>query len=63
MAKYGKAAQKSVERAMRRYNQGKLKSGKAGRAGRVKSREQAIAVGLSEARKRGAKMPRRKKSR
>jgi hypothetical protein len=62
MAKYGKAAQKSVERAMRRYNQGKLKSGKAGRAGGVKSREQAIAVGLSEARKRGAKMPPRKKS-
>jgi hypothetical protein len=62
MAKYGKAAQKSVERAMRRYNQGKLKSGKSGRAGSVKSREQAIAVGLSEARKRGAKMPRRKKS-
>jgi hypothetical protein len=57
MAQYGKASQKSVERAVKRFEQGKLKSGKAGRAGTVKSRKQAIAIGLSEARKRGAKVP------
>jgi Family of unknown function (DUF6496) len=56
--KYGKAAGKSVERAMRRRNQGTLESGKGGRGGKVKSRKQAIAIGLSEARKKGAKVPR-----
>ncbi|MGH9729039.1 MAG: DUF6496 domain-containing protein, partial [Candidatus Acidiferrales bacterium] len=50
MAKYGKAAGKSVERALHREKRGKLKSGKGGKGGTVKSRKQAIAIGLSEAR-------------
>lgn len=58
--KYGKAAGKSVESAMRRRKRGTLSKGKAGRGGKVKSRKQAIAIGLSEARKKGAKVPRRK---
>ena len=60
MAKYGKAASKNVESAMRRRKRGKLKSG-SGRT--VKSRKQAIAIGLSEAREKGAKVPARKGSR
>ena len=56
--KYGKAASKRVESAMRRRKRGTLKSG-SGR--KVKSRKQAIAIGLSEAREKGAKVPRRKK--
>ncbi len=60
MAKYGKAAGKSVERAMRREKSGKLRSGKGGKGGRVTSRKQAIAIGLSEARKKGAKVPPKK---
>ena len=63
MARYGKAAGKSVERAVRREKKGTLKSGKGGKGGRVKSRKQAIAIGLSEARKKGAKVPRKKSSR
>ena len=63
MAKYGKAASKRVESAMRRRKRGTLKSGKAGKGGRVTSRKQAIAIGLSEARKRGAKVPTKKSSR
>jgi hypothetical protein len=59
MAKYGKAASKSVERALRLEKKGKLRSGKGGKAGVVKSRKQAIAIGLSEARKRGAKVPKK----
>lgn len=55
--KYSKGASKSVESAMRRRKRGTLRSGKSGRAGKVKSREQAIAIGLSEARKKGAKVP------
>jgi hypothetical protein len=55
--KYGKAAGKSVASAMRREKRGTLKSGKGGKGGTVKSRKQAIAIGLSEARKRGAKVP------
>ena len=58
--KYGKAAGKSVESAMRRKKRGTLKSGKGGKGGTVKSRKQAIAIGLSEARKKGAKVPRKK---
>ena len=53
--KYGKAASKRVESAMRRRNKGTLKSGRSGKT--VKSRKQAIAIGLSEARKKGAKVP------
>ncbi len=60
MAKYGKAAGKSVERALRLEKSGKLKSGKGGKGGKVTSRKQAIAIGLSEARKRGAKVPKKK---
>jgi Family of unknown function (DUF6496) len=59
--KYGKAAGKTVRSAMRRRKKGTLKSGKGGRGGTVKSRKQAIAIGLSEARKKGAKVPAKKK--
>ena len=62
MARYGKAAQKSVESAMRRKKKGALRSGKRGKGGKVKSRKQAIAIGLSEARKKGAKVPKKKSS-
>jgi Family of unknown function (DUF6496) len=62
MARYGKAAAKTVRSAMRRRKRGTLKSGKGGKGGTVKSRKQAIAIGLSEARKKGAKVPPRKKS-
>jgi hypothetical protein len=55
--RYGEAATKSVESAMRRRKKGTLRSGKGGRGGKVTSREQAIAIGLSEARKKGAKVP------
>lgn len=61
--KYGKTASKRVESAMRRLKKGTLKSGKDGKGGKVKSRKQAIAIGLSEARKKGAKVPRKKSSR
>lgn len=56
MARYGKSAQRSVKRAMHKRKQGSLKSGKSGK--RVTSRKQAIAIGLSEARRKGAKVPR-----
>ena len=59
--KYGKAASKSVKRAMHKRKSGTLKSGK-GRHPKVKSREQAIAIGLSEARAKGAKVPRKRSS-
>ncbi len=59
MAKYGKKAQSSVKSAMRRRKKGSLKSGRSGKT--VKSRKQAIAIGLSEARKKGAKVPKKKK--
>jgi len=57
--KYGKASSKSVERALRREKTGKLRSGKGGKGGKVTSRKRAIAIGLSEARKRGAKVPKK----
>jgi hypothetical protein len=56
--KYSKGASKSVERAMKKRKKGTLKSG-SGR--KVKSKKQAIAIGLSEARKKGAKVPRKKR--
>lgn len=62
MARYGRAAQKTVRSAMRRRKRGTLKSGKGGKGGTVKSRKQAIAIGLSEARKKGTKLPRKKSS-
>jgi hypothetical protein len=57
MAKYSKGAGKKVERAMHEKKRGKLKSGRSGK--KVKSREQAIAIGLSEARKEGARVPKK----
>jgi hypothetical protein len=60
--KYGKAASKRVESAMKRRKKGTLRSGKGGKGGKVTSRKQAIAIGLSEARKKGAKVPRKKVS-
>jgi hypothetical protein len=55
--RYSKGASKTVASAMRRRKRGTLKSGRGGKGGRVKSRAQAIAIGLSEARKKGAKVP------
>jgi hypothetical protein len=60
MAKYGKAASESVKNALRREKRGTLLSGKGGKGGKVTSRKQAIAIALSEARKRGAKVPKKK---
>ena len=57
MAKYGKKAQRKVKRAMHERKHGTLRSGRSGK--KVKSRKQAIAIGLSEARRSGAKVPRR----
>jgi hypothetical protein len=62
MARYGRAASKTVESAMRRKKHGTLRSGKGGKGGVVKSRKQAIAIGLSEARKKGAKVPKKASS-
>jgi len=59
--KYSRGAGKEVEGEMRRYKKGTAKSGRRGRAGKVKSRKQAIAIGLSKARKKGKKVPRKKK--
>jgi Family of unknown function (DUF6496) len=59
--KYSPAASKEVEKEMRRYERGTARSGKGGKAGKVKSRKQAIAIGLSIARKKGDKLPPRKK--
>ena len=62
MAKYSRSASKDVENAMERRKKGTLKSGPGGKGGTVKSRKQAIAIGLSEARAKGKKVPARKKS-
>jgi hypothetical protein len=59
MAQYGGKAQHAVKEAMHEYKEGKLKSGRSGR--KVKNPKQAIAIGLSEARKKGAKVPAKKK--
>lgn len=61
MAKYGALAAKKVERAMKERKKGTLKSGKSGK--KVTSRKQAIAIGLSEARRAGGKVPRERPSR
>ncbi|HET9452837.1 MAG TPA: DUF6496 domain-containing protein [Gemmatimonadaceae bacterium] len=58
--RYSKGASKDVERAMRRRKKGTLRSGPGGKGGKVKSRKQAIAIGLSEARAKGKKVPRKK---
>ncbi len=60
--KYSKGASKEVENEMSRYKRGKAKSGKSGKGGKVKSRKQAIAIGLSKARKKGKKAPKKRKS-
>jgi Family of unknown function (DUF6496) len=57
MARYGKKAGKKVEKVMKERNKGTLKSGRSGK--KVTSRKQAIAIGLSEARARGAKVPKK----
>jgi Family of unknown function (DUF6496) len=62
MARYSRSAGKDVERAMKRRKKGTLKRGKKGHGGKVTSRKQAIAIGLSEARKKGKKVPRKSKS-
>jgi hypothetical protein len=59
--KYSKAASKDVEKAMHERKKGTLKSGPGGKGGKVKSRKQAIAIGLSEARAEGKKVPRKAK--
>ena len=60
MARYGKKASQKVSRAMRERKRGTLKSGRSRK--KVKSRKQAIAIGLSQARREGGKVPRRKSS-
>ena len=60
--RYSKSASKDVERAVKREKKGKLKSGPGGKGGTVKSRKQAIAIGLSEARAKGKKVPKKAKS-
>ena len=59
--KYSKGSQNEVRNEMRRYKKGTAKSGRRGKGGKVKSRKQAIAIALSKARKKGKKVPRRKK--
>ena len=61
MARYGKKASRKVKRAMHERKRGTLRSGRSGK--KVKSRKQAIAIGLSEARRAGAKVPKKKSSR
>lgn len=58
--KYSRSASEDVENEMRRYKKGTAKSGKKGKGGKVKSRKQAIAIGLSKARKKGKKVPKKK---
>jgi hypothetical protein len=57
MAKYSKKAQEKIEEVMHEYKHGELKTGKGGKGGVVKSREQAIAIGISQARHAGLKVP------
>lgn len=57
--RYSRSSGSDVESEMRRYKKGTAKSGRKGRAGRVKSRKQAIAIGLSKARKKGKKVPKK----
>ena len=60
--RYSKGASKTVASAMRRKKSGTLRSGMGGKGGKVESRKQAIAIGLSEAREKGQKVPRKKSS-
>jgi len=61
--RYSRSASKDVKSAMRKRKRGTLRRGERGRGGKVKSRKQAIAIGLSEARKKGKKVPKRKSRR
>jgi Family of unknown function (DUF6496) len=58
--RYSRGAGSEVKREMHRYKRGTARSGRGGRGGKVKSRKQAIAIGLSKARKKGKKVPRKK---
>ena len=60
VARYGKAAGRKVKRALHEYKRGKLRSGRGGRGGKARSRKQAIAIGLSQARRSGGKVPGRR---
>jgi Family of unknown function (DUF6496) len=59
--RYSRGASKEVKNEMHRYKRGRAKSGRGGRGGKVKSRKQAIAIALSKARKKGKKVPRKKR--
>ena len=59
--KYSRGSGEEVRREMHRYKRGTAKSGKGGKGGRVKNRKQAIAIALSKARKKGKRVPRKKK--
>jgi hypothetical protein len=60
--RYAPSASKDVQSEMRRFKRGTAKSGRGGKGGKVKSREQAIAIGLSKARKKGKRVPRKSTS-
>lgn len=60
--KYSRSASKDVKRAMHKRKKGTLRRSKGGKGGKVKSRKQAVAIGLSEARRKGKKVPKRRKS-
>jgi hypothetical protein len=60
--RYSRSVGQDVEREMRRYKRGTARSGRGGRGGKVQSRKQAIAIALSEARKEGKKVPKRKRA-
>jgi hypothetical protein len=57
MPKYGKKTQEEIHKAMHEFKRGTLKSGRGGKGGKAKSRKQAIAIGLSKAREKGARLP------
>ena len=59
--KYSRGASEEVEREMHRYKRGRAKSGRGGKAGKVKSRKQAIAIALSKARKKGKRAPKKRR--
>ncbi len=59
--RYSRSSGREVESEMRRYKRGTARSGRGGKGGKVKSRKQAIAIGLSKARKKGKKVPRKKR--
>jgi hypothetical protein len=60
MAKYSEKAQTKIEKVMKEFEEGKLKSGPKGKGGKVTNRKQAIAIGISEAKAEGAKVPKKK---